>query len=228
MRDPEQIAPEIRFERVIEYGPSTTLKAGEISVRTRYLDNFNKEIANENGLYKTTENSRWTVLNYEQNKLQESESCKVQEVITDSSKSTLVFVRTDRSSTRNGEEKVKEAVLTPDLLLFYLRDHLDKLKKSSDRLQIRLVVPCRQETFGFTFQLLSKNEDEVRVKLTASSIFLAALAPRFEFVLQARHPFGLLRYSGRVMPLRLTKKAIKDKTQEYEEYDGILEILSIQ
>lgn len=254
IRDPENKAPEIDFERTIistntssNTSPNTlgntlgktsaksssessldssTTGSSEISellITTFYRDRKTKTVlASESGKYQLTREGKWKILEYSQKKDQESEICEVRQIPSTGDPRTNIYQykRADRKGQKIREEKINHWALTPDLLLFHLRDHLEKLKTKQDTLPLKLIVPCRQETYGFSFSLISRNADEIRVKLIASHFLLAVLAPQFEFVLNAKVPTRLLRYTGRVLPLR------KSGTQ-FEEYDGILEITEV-
>lgn len=230
LNDLENKTKEVVFERKIQ------ISEEEMQIFTTYSLPGKKKaptiLATEKGTYKKTKDDHWIVGEYIQTKNQEEETCSVRQVPGTGDNRTHVyqFEKTDRKGTRRRQDKLNHWALTPDLLIPYVREHLDQLKKNSDSLPIKLLVPCRLDAYSFTFSLQSRTADEIRLKLRASNILIAALAPEFEFVLSAREMGRLLRYKGRVLPLReVTKKgASTNAIPRYEEYEGILEITEVK
>ncbi len=128
---------------------------------------------------------------------------------------------------KTDHEDLEPNTLVSDMIESFLQKNWDLLEKE-ETLKIRYVLVERLDTIGFKFfkvkDILYEGKNAILVRMKPTSIFIAALAPSIELVMQKDAPHKLLETRGR-LAIRVPEIPKPQSRKDWHAIDAILKLL---
>lgn len=117
----------------------------------------------------------------------------------------------EKARTKTARERYRGEVLVNDMIPDFIQSNWQKLE-AGDKLKVRYIVVPRRETVGFTFSKVEettwRSHPVVRIRMSPSSFFIAALVDPIYFLVEKEGEHRVLAYLGRTV--LKTKKGNKN------------------
>lgn len=202
---------------IFQYENSRT-KAGEFTAtsKTRYLDLQGKALVEEEVYYDAGKLKR-----YRYNQIQTDERGEIE--VRDGRVYFTFFAQGKKES---DDTEIEEKMIIPDMIGDVLRNSWDLLM-AGESVKVRFLLLERLDTIGFKF--FKENErkigdkEAVDIVMKASSIFIAALAPKIIITVEKAYPHRILETSGR-LPVRTSEVDPPKSRKDLKAIDGRLVI----
>ncbi len=180
-----------------------TLTDEKLQFHNVYAYPDGKEAFTEDVVLKGTE-----VISYRVNQKQLVEEGSIE---VKDNKVFFTYKKKDREAKTSEEKYVDNLVIGPSLVP-YMQKHWDKLK-AGETLSVRLAVPDRRETVGFSlFKDKSSTDDKFIVKMKASSLVISAIVDPLYF--------SFLPDGSRMVEMKGRTQAKKDKDGKFSDLDA--------
>jgi hypothetical protein len=200
---------------VFLYENSRTL-AGETTVtsQTKYLSLEGKPLVEEEVFYDGGKLKRYR---YNQIQTDERGEIEVRE-------GKVYFTYFSQGKKETDSADWEEKMIIPDMIGVVLKDSWGELM-AGDSVKVRFLLLERLDTIGFKFfkdgERTVNGKEAVDIVMKASSIFIAALAPKIIITVEKAFPHRILETSGR-LPVRRAKVEPPKSRKDYKAIDGRL------
>lgn len=203
-------------EKAVFKYENTRIKAGEevVSSKTRYLDTEGKLLVEEDVFYEGGKLRR-----YRYNQLQTDERGEIE-----IRNRKVHFTYFSQGKKQTDQEDLEEMTIVPDMIGDVLRSSWKQLS-AGESVKVRFLLLERLDSVGFKF-FVEKERDfagkrAVDIVMKASSIFIAALAPKIIITMEKDYPHRLLETNGR-LPVRMPKVNPPKSRKDWKAIDGRL------